>query len=91
MDDIYKSIEEYNPNKKWEILIVFDDMITHKLRKKKLNSIVTESLIGDGKLNILYFTSTKHLYFAVPKKYYTKFYTLLLWKFQTNESFNNCI
>ena len=24
MDDIYKSIEEYNPNKKREILIVFD-------------------------------------------------------------------
>ena len=26
MDDIYKNIEEYNPNKKCEILIVFDDM-----------------------------------------------------------------
>ena len=26
MDDIYKNIEEYNPNKKREILIVFDDM-----------------------------------------------------------------
>ena len=51
-------------------------MITHKLRKKKLNSIVTESLIGDGKLDILHLTSTKHLYFAVPKKYYTKFYAL---------------
>ena len=27
MDDIYKNIEEYNPNKKQKILIVFDDMI----------------------------------------------------------------
>ena len=27
MDDIYKSIEEYNPNEKRKILIVFDDMI----------------------------------------------------------------
>ena len=27
MDDIYKSIEEYNTNKKRKILIVFDDMI----------------------------------------------------------------
>ena len=27
MDDIYKNIEEYNPNKKSKILIVFDDMI----------------------------------------------------------------
>ena len=27
MDDIYKNIEEYNPNKKRKILIVFDDTI----------------------------------------------------------------
>ena len=26
-DDIYKNIEEYNPNKKRKILIVFGDMI----------------------------------------------------------------
>ena len=31
MDDIYKNIEEYNPNKKRKILIVFDDMITESL------------------------------------------------------------
>ena len=27
MDDIYKNIEEYSPNKKRKILLVFDDMI----------------------------------------------------------------
>ena len=27
MDNIYKNIEEYSPNKKRKILIVFDDMI----------------------------------------------------------------
>ena len=27
MDDIYIKIEEYNPNKKQKIFIVFDDMI----------------------------------------------------------------
>ena len=27
MDDIYKNIEEYNPNKKHKTLIVFDDLI----------------------------------------------------------------
>ena len=31
MDDIYKYIEEYNPNKKRKILIVFDDMIADML------------------------------------------------------------
>ena len=41
MDDIYKNIEEYNPNKKRKILIVVDDMITDMLSNKKLNTIVT--------------------------------------------------
>ena len=42
MDDIYKNIEEYNPNKKQKILIVFDDMIANMLRNKKVNPVVTE-------------------------------------------------
>ena len=36
MYDIYKNIEEYNPNKKRKILIVFDDMIADMLSNKKL-------------------------------------------------------
>ena len=35
MDDIYKSIEEYNPNKKRKILIAFHDMIADMLINKK--------------------------------------------------------
>ena len=35
MDDIYKNIEEYNPNKKRKVLVVFD-MITDILSNKKL-------------------------------------------------------
>ena len=31
MEDIYKNIEEYNPNKKQKILIVFDDIIADML------------------------------------------------------------
>ena len=42
MDDIYKNIEEYNPNKKQKILIVFDDMIANMLRNEKVNPVVTE-------------------------------------------------
>ena len=37
MDDIFKNIEEYNPNKKCEILIIIDDMIADLLSNKKLN------------------------------------------------------
>ena len=44
MDNIYKIVEEYNPNGKRKILIIFDDMITDMLSIKKLNSIVTELL-----------------------------------------------
>ena len=36
MDDIYKNIEEYNPNKKCKILIIFHDMIADTLSSKKL-------------------------------------------------------
>ena len=52
MDDIYKNIEECNPNKKRKILIVFDDMITDILNNKKLNPVVTELFIRGSKLNI---------------------------------------
>ena len=52
MDDIYKKIEEYHPNKKLKILIVFDDIIADMLSNKKLNPIVTELFIRSRKLNI---------------------------------------
>ena len=32
MDGVYKNIEEYNPNKKRKILIVFDDIIADMLQ-----------------------------------------------------------
>ena len=51
-DDTYESIEEYNPNKKRKILIVFDDMIADMLSNKKANPGVTELFIIGRKLNI---------------------------------------
>ena len=36
MDNIYKNIEEYNPNKNWKT-IIFDNMIAVMLSNKKLN------------------------------------------------------
>ena len=67
MHDIYKKIEEYNPNKKRRKLIIFDDMIGDMISNKKLNPVVTESFIRDRKLNI-YLVFIKKSYFAVPKK-----------------------
>ena len=66
MDNIYKNIEEYNPNKKHKILIIFDDMIADMLSNKKLNPVVTELFIRGRKLNISFVFITKS-YFAVPK------------------------
>ena len=45
MDDIYRNTEEYNPNKKQKILIVFDGIIVDMLGNKKLNPIVIELFI----------------------------------------------
>ena len=35
-DDVYKNIEEYNPNNKQKVLIIFDDMIADMLCNKNL-------------------------------------------------------
>ena len=51
------NIKEHNPNKKRKILIVFDNMIAYML---------TESFIGDKKLNIFLVFITQSL-FAAPK------------------------
>ena len=52
MQDVYKNIDEYNPDKENKILIVFDDMIADMINNKKLNSIVTEFFIRGRKLSI---------------------------------------
>ena len=51
-DDIYKNIEEYNPNKKRKILIAFNDMIGDMLSNNNLNPIVTKLFIRGRKLII---------------------------------------
>ena len=65
MDDISKTIDEYNLNKKRKILIVFYDMIADMLNNKKLNKIVTELFIRGGKnISLVFITQ---FYFAVTK------------------------
>ena len=66
MHEVYKNIDEYNPDKENKILIVFDDMIANMIHNKKLKSIVTELLIRGRRLNIslVYITQS---YFKVPK------------------------
>ena len=66
MHDIYKNINDYNPDKENKMLIVFDDMIADVINNKKLNSIVTELFIRVRKLNISLVFITQS-YFKVPK------------------------
>ena len=66
MYDVYKNINNYNPDKENKILIVFDDIIADMIKNKKLNSIVTELFIRGRKQNIsLVFISQSC--FKVPK------------------------
>ena len=66
MHDVYKNIDMDNPDKENKILIVFDNMFADMINNKKLNSIVTELLFRDRKLNISLVFITQ-LYFKVPK------------------------
>ena len=66
MHEIYKDINEYNPDKENKILIVFDDMIADMINNKNLNVIVTELFIRGSKLNISVVFMTQS-YFKVTK------------------------
>ena len=81
LDDMYKNIEGYNPNKKHRRIIIFDDMISGMLSNKILNHVVTDLFIGRKKLNISHFPSFHYTItksrFAVAKNIRLKFYTLI--------------
>ena len=66
MQDVYKDINDYNPDKENKILMVFDDMIPDMINNEKLNSIVTELFIRGRKLNISLVFITQS-YFKDPK------------------------
>ena len=51
MQDAFRNIEEHNPGRKCNVLIIFDGMID-MISNKKLNQIVTESFIRGRKINI---------------------------------------
>ena len=60
MHDVYKNIDDYNPDKENKILIVFDDMIADMIHNENLNSIVTELFIKGRKLNISFVFITQN-------------------------------
>ena len=52
IQDVYKNIEDYNPGKKRNVLMIFDNMIADMINNKKLNPAVTELFIRGRKLSI---------------------------------------
>ena len=72
MHDVYKNIDDYNPDKENKILIVFEYMIADMIHNEKLNSIVIELFIRGRKLNISLVFITQS-YFEVPKGVSSKY------------------
>ena len=66
MNDVYEKIDNYNPNRKRKVLVVFDDMIADIMTNKKFQSITKELFIRCRKQNILLVFITQS-YFFVPK------------------------
>ena len=67
MDDVYNNIDDYNPKRKRNILIVFDDMIADIMTNKRFQPIIKELFIRCRKLNISLVFITQP-YFSVPKE-----------------------
>ena len=48
MDGVYNDINDYNPNKKRKMLIVFDDMIADINTNKKFQAIIQKLFLDAG-------------------------------------------
>ena len=66
MNDVYENINNYNPNRKRKVLIVFDDMIADIMTNKRFQSIIKDLFIRCRKSNISFVFITQS-YFSVPK------------------------
>ena len=63
-DDVYESLEDYNPTKNRRVLMVFDDMIPDMEPNKKLSPIVTELFLRKLKTSRVFILKS---YFKVPE------------------------
>ena len=87
MNDIYKKIKEYNPNKKSKTLTVFNDIIADMLCNKRRYPTVAELFARGRKLNISYVFITQS-YFAIPKNIRVIPMHFFIMKISTKENFN---
>ena len=67
MDDVYEDIDNYNPKRNKNVVIVFDDMNTDIMTNKKNSGYNKKLFIRCRKLNISLAFITQS-YFSVPKE-----------------------
>ena len=67
MDDIYNNTDDYNPARKINTLIVFNDLIADIMTNKKFQAIIKQLFIRCRKLNRLLVFITQS-YFSVRKE-----------------------
>ena len=60
IDDVFSNINDYNPKRKRNVLMIFDDMIADIMTNKKFQAIMKELFIRCRKLNIFF-----GIYYAV--------------------------
>ena len=67
MDDYYNNTDDYNPNRRRKILIVFDDVIANFMTNKTFPAIIKQLFIRCRKSNI-YLVLITQSFFSVPKE-----------------------
>ena len=88
MDDVYENIDDYNPSRKRNILIVFDDMIADIMTNKKFQTIIKELFTSCRKLSISLVFITQS-YFSVPKDVRLNSTHYLIMKISSNRELQN--
>ena len=66
MDDVFTNIDDYNKQRKRNVLIIFDDMIADIMSSNNFKGIIKELFIRCRKLNIFFVFITQS-YFRTPK------------------------
>ena len=65
MDDVFTNVGDYNKQRKWKVLIIFDDTIADIISGKNFKAIIRELCIRCRKLNISIVFITQS-YFRTP-------------------------
>ena len=66
IDDVYENLEDYNPAKKIQVLIVLDNIIEDVESNTKLSPVVTELFLRAIKFTVLHVFISQS-YFKLPK------------------------